>query len=330
MWPAWPVWPRPPTMLRRRPDAEPDAPTPRSGRSWSARLAWLTLIGGVAVVITRMSVATVVQIHGDGMAPTLLDGDHVMLVRGRMTVERGDVVVYMPGPALPVDPPEPKVAEADDPRTANDDGEEQPDLRRDPDRHLRNTAVIDPEELEDNWQKVQARADGLAGAAEAATTLRVGRVLAVPGDRVAFHVPGAALGLAVEGTPLLHKNAEPLRLSLRDANDPEGPVGPPRIRATAYESTDARRYRVLVPADAPEDPWPGLQLPPPEAGPVEIEAPGYLVVADNRDDGACCDSRAVGWIPADAVRGRVLVRLTGSADATPDLAPGARGLQWKP
>lgn len=317
-------------MLRRRPDPPPDDPPPRTGRSWSTRLAWLTLVGGVAVVLTRVSVATVVQIHGDGMAPTLLDGDHVMLVRGHRMVERGDVVVYMPGAVLPHSPSDPQIAEADHPRADNDHGEEMPDLRQEPGRHLRNTAVIDPQELEDNWQKVQARSDGLAGASTPPPTLRVGRVLAVPGDRVAFHVPGAALGLAIEGTPVLHKSAEPLRLALRDASDPEGPAGPPRIRTTAYESTDDRRYRVLVPVDEPVEPWPGLQLPSPEAGPVEVQAPGYLVVADNRDDGACCDSRAVGWIPAEAVRGRVLVRLTGSASAAPDLAPQARGLQWKP
>ena len=67
-----------------------------------------------------------------------------------------------------------------------------------------------------------------------------------------------------------------------------------------------------------------------EKAEVELEAPGYLVVADNRDDGACCDSRAIGWIPAEAIRGRVLVRLTSNPEAAPDLDPAARGLQWKP
>ena len=317
-------------MLRRRPDPDADAPSPpRTGRSWSTRLAWLTLVGGVVVVATRVGVATVVQIHGDGMAPTLLDGDHVMLVRGHRMVERGDVVVYAPGAARSSIPSPSQMAEADHPQADNADGSEQPDLRQDPARHLRNTAVIDPEELEDNWERVQARSDGLAAAAEP-PTLRVGRVLAVPGDRVAFHVPGVPLGLAIEGTALVRKSAEPLRLALREAEDPQGPTGPPRIRATAYENNGERRYRVLVPVDEPTDPWPGLDLPPPQGGPVELEAPGFLVVADNREDGACCDSRAVGWIPADAVRGRVLVRLTGSSNAAPDLAPQARGLQWKP
>lgn len=315
-------------MPIRRPEPEHDAPPVRSGRSWSTRLAWLTLVGGVALVATRVGVATVVQVHGDGMAPTLFDGDHVMLVRGSGGIERGDVVVYAPGAAMPLPPAEPEMAQADDPRADNDRGQEPPDVREDPSRNLHNTAVIDPDELEDNWEKVQARSDGLA--TYEAPTLRVGRVLAVPGDRVAFHVPGAALGVAVDGEPLLQKPGEPLRLALRDAEDPGGPADAPRLRATAYESTDERRYQVLAPTHQPTDPWPGLALPPAEAGPVELEAPGYLVVADNRDDGACCDSRAIGWVPAEAIRGRVLARLTGNPAAAPDLDPAARGLQWKP
>ncbi len=317
-------------MSRRRHDPELDPPAPRraGGRGISTRLAWLTLVGGVGLLAARVGVATVVQVHGDGMAPTLLDGDHVMLVRGSWSVDRGDVVVYVPEAGTPSLPSEPPLLEADDPAADNDNGAELPDVRDDPSRDLRNTAVIDPEELEDNWHKVQDRSDGLV--TYEAPTLRVGRVLAVPGERVAFHVPGAPLGLAIEGQPLVLKPGEPLRLSLRDADDPDAPAGPARIRATAWESTEQRRYRVLVPASPPADTWPGLALPPADAGPVELTAPAYLVVADNREDGACCDSRAVGWIPADAIRGKVLVRLTGSAAAAPDLDASARGLQWKP
>ncbi|MCH9685535.1 MAG: S26 family signal peptidase [Deltaproteobacteria bacterium] len=316
-------------MLRRHDPTDESPPRhAQGGRGISTRLAWLTLVGGVVLVVARVGVATVVQIHGDGMAPTLLDGDHVMLVRGTWSVDRGDVVVYTPEAGTRTPPPEPQLVEADDPRADNANGDELPDLRDDPDRDLRNTAVIDPEELADNWQKVQDRSGGLV--TYEAPTLRVGRVLAVPGDRVAFHVPGVPLGVAIDGEPLVLKPGEPLRLSLRDVDDPEAPAGAPRMRATAWESTDDRRYQVLVPAAPPLDPWPGLELPPAEAGPVELESPAYLVVADNREDGACCDSRAVGWIPADAIRGKVLVRLTGSAAAAPDLDPSARGLQWKP
>lgn len=315
-------------ILRRSDPEHDDAPPARGGRSWSTRLAWLTLVGGVVLVATRVGVATVVQIHGDGMAPTLLDGDHVMLMRGSSAVERGDVVVFVPGLPPPQPLLEPGMAQADDPRADNDQGDELPDVREDPRRDLRNTAVIDPDELEDNWEKVQARSGGLA--TYEPPTLRVGRVLAAPGDRVAFNVPGAVLGLAIDGMPLLQKSAEPLRLALRDADDPEGPVGAARLRGTAYENSDDRRYQVLVPVDELPDPWPALDLPPREAGPVELEAPGFLVVTDNREDGACCDSRAVGWIPAEAIRGRVLARLTSNPAAAPDLDPGARGLQWKP
>jgi len=326
---AWSTrWPSPTTMPRTpvEPDTEP--PRRRSGRGWSTRLAWLTLVGGVALVATRVGVATVVQIHGDGMAPTLLDGDHVMLIRGSWAVDRGDIVVYEPAATVPVSAPEVERAEADDPRADNADGQEQPDVRREPRRDLRNTAVIDPEELEDNWTKVQARSGGLATYEPPA--LRVGRILAVPGDRVAFHVPGAALGLAIEGQPLTHKSTEPLRLALRDADDPEGPRGAARIRSVAYETSDDRRYQVLLPMDETLEPWIGLGLPSAAGGPVEIEAPGYLVVADNRAEGACCDSRAIGWVSAEAIRGGVLMRLVGDSSGAPDLDPSARGLLWKP
>lgn len=314
--------------LRR---ADPEAPTPRRsgrGRNWSTRLAWFALVGGAALVITRVGVATVVQIHGDGMAPTLLDGDHVMLVRGSWSLERGDVVVYDPGRAAPLPAPETDQDESDDPRADNGNGGGAPDVRQAPDRDLRNTAVIDPEELQDNWERVQARSGGLA--TYEAPVLRVGRVLAVPGDRIAFHVPGAALGLAIEGQPLVQKATDPVRLSLREPDDPEGPPGPPRIRSVAYETSEDRRYQVLPTSPSQAPTWSGLGLPPVEGGPVELRAPGYLVVADNRDGGSCCDSRAVGWVPAEAIRGKVLVRLVGNPAATPDLDPAARGLRWKP
>ena len=63
---------------------------------------------------------------------------------------------------------------------------------------------------------------------------------------------------------------------------------------------------------------------------VELVAEGYLVLADNREDGACCDSRALGWVPAESIAAEVLMRLSGSTAATPDLEPDARGLLWQP
>jgi hypothetical protein len=167
-------------------------------------------------------------------------------------------------------------------------------------------------------------------------------VLAVPGDVVTFHDPGSALEISVNGTRVVSKRADTLRLALRPTEGgvrrheraPSDPAPEPTLaaRATAWETLEGgRRYRVLLPAETTVTPdWAPLELPPRSAGPVELEAPGYLVLADNRDEGACCDSRALGWIAADHIRGEVLARLPGSTAASPDLAPEARGFAWAP
>ncbi len=282
-------------------------------------------MGGAALLITRMSVATVVQIHGDGMAPTLVDGDHVVITRDDWSVDRGDIVLYDPGQARPGswDEPEP----GDHSPFGGRDEQGPPDARRSARGALRNTgintAMVDPEELESNWRRVQSRSDGIARVDRG--PLRLGRVLAVPGDTVTFHGPEGALGLSINGKVLPHKLSDPIRIRLEEARDSE-----PAMRALAYETTDERRYPVLV-RSAPTLPeWKGLDLPPPDMGPVQLEAPGYLVVADNRDGGACCDSRVLGWLPESALRGRVMLRLSGDPGATPDMDPSARGVLWKP
>jgi signal peptidase I len=315
-------------MFRRDEEDDEEAPRPHD-RSWSTRIAWLTLFGGGALVVTRLSLATVVEIHGDGMAPTLVDGDEVVIVRSAWSIGRGDIVVYDPSAATPGVWGRDVPVEGDDPNGAAGDGKEYPDVRRDPNRDLRNTAVVDRDELGENWEKVKQRSDGIADRER--MPLRLGRVLAVPGDVVTFNIEGgAALGLAVDGEPVPQKPGEPIRISLRgDLPDGVEPP-PPSLRALAYETTDERRYPVLVSARSGLPGWEGLSLPDPGAGPVELEAPGYLVVADNRDGGACCDSRRLGWIPQEAIRGKVLARLAGDPAATPDLDPSARGFLWKP
>lgn len=314
-------------MLFRRKGEADDEEEPRRppDRTLSTRLAWLVLVGGGVLALTRVSVATVVQVHGDGMAPTLLDGDHVVMLRDRWTLERGDVVVYDPTPAEAPVPTPMLPAEGDAPRAPYADGDEYPDARRAPEQDLRNTAVIDREELEENWQKVQRRSGGLAQ--RKASPLRVGRVLALPGQQVTFHVRDAALGLAIDGEPLHQKPGDPLRIALESSN--EG-ADHPGLRATAYETTEHRRYTVLMRTRPGSTVWPGLMIPPANSGPVEVEAEGYLVVADNREEGACCDSRTIGWVPADNIKGKVVVRLAGDASTTPDLDPAARGFLWKP
>lgn len=296
-------------MFRARdPD---DAPIERQPprRSWSARIAWLTLVGGGALLALRVSVATVVAVHGNGMAPTLLEGDYVVVLRERWTVERGDVVVY--DPAMALGPGVEALAESpptDSPSAPNAHGHEFPDARRDPRYAYRNTAVVDRDALEQNWEKVQSKSHGLVGPS---SSMRLGRVLATPGDTVEFHVDGATLGLRIDGEPLSSKH------------DPQGDPED----AIAYESGVRRRYAVRM-ADA-DAAWPGLDLPPPGNGPVQTRAEGYLIVADNRDEGSCCDSRALGWIPAEAVRGKVVLRLASN----PEHRAGDRrhpAIQWNP
>lgn len=306
-------------MFRRSP---PDEPPPRpAGRGWSSRIAWLTLVGGAALVVIRMSFATVVEVHGSGMAPTLVDSDHVVITRDPWSLDRGDIVLYDPGLARPGSWDDRPALE--DPHGVQADAG-RPDARQDPRGTLRNTGIptsmVDREELDANWEQVQARSDGIVKVDRG--PLRLGRVLAVPGDTVTFHGPDGALGLSINGAPVPSKLADPMRIRLEEDR--------PALRTVAYETTDARRYPVLVRAEETPPAWPGLDLPPADFGPVQMEAPGFLVVADNRDGGACCDSRALGWLPEDALRGRVLLRLTGDPSATPDLDPSARGILWKP
>lgn len=306
-------------MPRRPPEPEAAAAKPRD-RSWSTRFAWVVLCGGAVLVVARMSLATVVKIHGDGMAPTLVDGDHVLLVRGEWSVERGDVIVY--ATELPEEPDvEPQLpAERDAPRTKNQDGREFPDTRAEPGRDLRNTAVVDPDELgptlEANWREVQARADGSI----TLRSYRVGRVLAMPGDRVVVTRRASGAELTIGGTAIVHKTAPPLRIVLRDGG------GDAAERTVAYETIGERRYLVLDRGSVALD-LRALGL---DRGATEIEAPGYLVLADNRDEGACCDSRALGWIDGARIRGEITARLAGDPAATPDLDPTARGFLWKP
>ena len=81
-------------MPKRPQTDEPEVAARPRERSWSTKLAWGVLVGGGTLVLLRMAFATVVKVHGDGMAPALLDGDHVLLLRGAWSVDRGDVVVY--------------------------------------------------------------------------------------------------------------------------------------------------------------------------------------------------------------------------------------------
>lgn len=309
-------------MPKRPQTDEPEVAARPRDRSWSTKLAWGVLVGGGSLVLLRMAFATVVKVHGDGMAPALLDGDHVLLLRGAWSVDRGDVVVYAAEVAEPEPPKAIPAREHDAPRPRRNDGREFPDARAEPGRDLRNTAVVDPDELGDaldeNWKQVQRRADaGLA----ATKSYRVGRVIATPGDKVVLSQDARGLGITVEGERIEQKDGAPLTIRLRDV-----PTGPTQ-RRTLWESSAQRRWLVLDRGLSRPD-WRALVEGHGKLG-AEIVAPGFLVLADNRDEGRCCDSRTLGWIDGDAIRGEVVVRLAGDPAGTPD-EPEARGLQWKP
>src|SRR5690606_32519755 len=159
---------------------------------------------------------------------------------------------------------------------------------------------------------------------------RVGRVLAVPGDTVTFHVPDVALGLIVNGVALQQKPDDPIRLVLAGKPAPgeeARDAHTPRLRPLAWETLGDTRYPVLL-GDGDES-WPGMDLPT-DLGPLEVVADGYLILADNRNEGACCDSRAIGWVPAESLRGEVVIRLAGDPGAAPDSDPRSRGLARLP
>ncbi len=292
-------------------------------RTWSNKAAWLVLVGGGTLLAVRASLATVVQIHGDGMAPNLVDGDTVLMRRGPYGIERGDVVVYDPVP--------PTLAPMDAPELVDDELEgpiedlEAPLPGHDPVGELRNTAVVDPDELEGRWKTIRRRS---GAEAEPRRALRVGRIVALPGDLVTFNAPESPHGVAINGEPLKQKAAAPIRVVMRGAPQPgedRAVVSAPQARESAIEWIGDRHYTVLV--DPRRDrSWPAMELPG-DVGPVEMEAEGYLILADNRDEGACCDSRALGWIPAGQIAGKVVMRLAGNEAALPDREPGTRGVE---
>ncbi len=309
-------------------DDEYDRPRRRSDRSLSTRLAWFVLLLGAGLLILRASLATVIEIHGDGMAPTLLDGDHVVLVRGSWGLQAGDIVIYRPTPAA--DPEiikvasEPSLEGSDDPETRL------ADPRRPSAEPLRNTAVIDIDDLhlDEEWAKVQRRS-GLDRPPESSEALRVGRILALPGDLITFD--SGRSNLTINGVEIEHKASGIIELMVRGRPDPSeahAEVARARPRGSAFEMVGGRRFRVLqTPGQIAR--WPGMALPG-DPGPVELIADGYLILADNRDDGACCDSRALGFVPQDQVQGEILVRLGGSEHVPDDIDPRSRGFLWRP
>jgi signal peptidase I len=301
-------------------------PPPRE-RSTSTKVAYCVLVGGGVLLLTRAMLATVIQVHGDGMAPTILDGESVVMIRGTWGIESGDLVVYDPTP-----PPEeacddeaPDAARRPSPAPGPSEGGAAVDEQRTPRGELQDAAVVDVDDVENNWQRVRDR-DNRARP----RNFRIGRVLARPGDTVTFHVPDVALGLVINGSPLQQKLDDPIRLVLAGRGAPgeeREDIDTPRLRTIAWETLGDTRYPIL-PGTAGSS-WPAIPLPD-DLGPIEIRAEGYLILADNRDEGACCDSRAIGWVAAEKVRGEVVLRLAGDPGAAPDSDPRSRGLARLP
>lgn len=301
-------------------------PPPR-GRSGSTKLAYCVLVGGGVLLLTRAMLATVIQVHGDGMAPTILDGESVVMIRGTWGIEPGDLVVYdpTPPPDEACDDEGPDAARRPSPAPGPSEGGAAVDEQRTPRGELHDAAVVDVDDVESNWQRVRDR-DSRARP----RNFRIGRVLARPGDTVTFHVPDVALGLVINGSPLQQKLDDPIRLVLAGRGAPgeeREDVDAPRLRTLAWETLADTRYPILP--GVADSSWPAIPLPD-DLGPIEIRAEGYLILADNRDEGACCDSRAIGWISAEKVRGEVVVRLAGDPGAAPDSDPRSRGLARLP
>lgn len=293
----------PHVFRKKNPDALDAQPRARPDRSWPTRIAWGVLIGGFALVLTRASIATVVRTHGAGMAPTIADGDGLLLMRGSYSIEHGDIVVYDPTP-----PP------AQEEQNIQEDGLPGEDKLTGPKgvegfgAGLPNTAVVDVEDVEARWGRLQRRANKDSTTGPPAS-YRLGRVLALPGDAVTFNLDGPGLGLAINGAPLKTEA-----------------LGEDIERPRAHEFAGETRYEVFAATEKVG--WPGMALPM-EDGPVQLRAEGYLIVADNRDESRCCDSRALGWIPEDHVRGEIAVRIAASAPSTSDTS-GRKRVQWLP
>lgn len=295
---------RPYKVFWRRETDTDEAPAP-SDKSWPTRLAWGVLIGGFALVITRASVATVVRVHGTGMDPTISDGDGVLLVRSTFALEAGDIVVYDPTPPPPAleDPDE--TLPGEDPAPTPNPGEP-----HDASTPLPNTAVVDVEGAERRWGRLSRKKMNPQGPP---ASYRIGRVLALPGDAVSFRVPNAPLGLAINGAPLGQEPAQ----DEQDEQDEQARTRTERGPQGSYQ---------VHPATSLE--WPGMLLPS-DTGPVQIRADGYLIVADNRDESACCDSRAIGWVSSEHIRGEIVLRIRARPPTTRE-GSDAKRVEWLP
>jgi hypothetical protein len=145
---------------------------------------------------------------------------------------------------------------------------------------------------------------------------------------VTFHVPDVPLGVLVDGSPIIQKPGDPIRLALAGPTVKGRDERQLALRPSAWETLGDARYPILLGSIATD--WSGIELAQLTSDPIEVQAEGFLVLADNRDEGACCDSRALGWIAPEHLRGEVVLRLAGDPNAMPEGDPATRGMQWLP
>jgi signal peptidase I len=255
----------------------------------------LAVVGVLGLVVVRVFVATIVEVEGHAMSPNLENEDRIFVRRGAWMIAPGDAVVFRPPPDLLTRsgfaPPPASVPPQGQPPLAMSVTSGQP----------LPSAWLDRSALAARWSHLQGESEDPKG------HWWMGRVLARPGDVVVFGDPAAKGGIIVNGA-ILHDVADP------QADNPKLPSRKIVLgdRVVSVQGSTLRfDIARLVPA--------GTKLP------VAIEAPGFLVLADDRDRGQCCDSRKLGWVDASAVKGAVLGRLRFNAWAN-----GGRIWAWNP
>lgn len=252
--------------------------------SWRTRLGRWGLSGFLLLAGVRVFCATVVQVEGQAMAPNLGDADRIVVARGDWLIAPGDAVVYHPPPSF----------------WQNGEGQAPPNgrapLQQAPLAVSLSTgktlpsAWLDAEVLATRWQSLNNDSRAVDSA-----QWWIGRVLARPGDVVVFGDPAAKQGIIVNGV-VIHDVADP------QAGTPTKPTRKVVMgeRVVAVQGSALRLDLARL-------------LPPNTTLPVAVSAPGYLLLADDRDRGACCDSRRLGWIARSAVEGSVVARVRASA-----------------
>ena len=284
------------------------------------RIVWPTIgLSIAALVMLRLFVVTILVIEGNAMAPSLRNGDQVILLRGTWGLSAGDVVAFDVTKTRPSQPDSPKPRSlpppTNDPKTPAPEERPKNGTQNDPSsdvfrqsaesprRELRDTHLwIDATEVEDRWERLSNQAaqsgvpDSVLGSAATGTgAIGIGRIIALPGQRVTFRDSKCPLGLAGPESHCL----------IRQHQTKDG---------RTLEHRGAVQYAVLHSNDSEMDDWAAMTLPD-DTLPVEIIAPGYLILSDDRSSHSAFDSRAIGWIDPEHIRGELVFRVNHDPQA---------------